>query len=180
MKAEIEQRLQALIGEPLSDMWRYAGYQKFEFGVRRPCKNRKGQDITRSDWGLVVGGDWRITGSQGYIVSSDDFDPVRSISQIIEKAESTSEDSRDLPSVANTISTRRDEAASEFYRILSDTFPLVESIEADEDGSLRISMTAGYILEILASGANDGERWRFLPKDDDAEHFVITPKGILE
>ena len=132
-------------------MFRYAGYQKFEFGVQRPFKNRKGEDITRADWGLVVGGDWRITGTEGGIVSSDDFGSGKE---------------------------RRDQSAKDFYRSLSNTFPLVKTIEAEDNGAVRIAMSGGYLLEIHASGGNDGERWRFMPKDSKEVQFVITLEGI--
>ncbi len=57
MKAGIEQRLQPLIGEPLSSMYRYAEHQAFPFGVQHPCKNDKGEDATHADWGFMLTGD---------------------------------------------------------------------------------------------------------------------------
>jgi hypothetical protein len=151
MKVEIEKTLHPLIGEPLSDMWRYAGHQKFEFGIQRPCKNRKGEHITIADWGFVVAGDWRITGPEGYIVSSDDFGPKGS---------------------------RRDEKAYPFYEMLGTAPPIVESIEAEEDGSVRFCMTGGYTLDVLPDREPEAEQWRFMPKDGRKRQFVITSEGI--
>ena len=42
----IELALGELVGLPLSDMWRYAGCQKFEFGEQRPHLNRDGEETT--------------------------------------------------------------------------------------------------------------------------------------
>jgi len=75
MKHEIEQALRPIIGEPLTAMWRYAGNQKFEFGVQRPCKNRKGEEITRADLGLVVSCHWRMDAPDGGYISSEDYGP---------------------------------------------------------------------------------------------------------
>jgi hypothetical protein len=33
-----------IIGLPLSDMWRYSGFQKFEFGKPDFHKNKKGEE----------------------------------------------------------------------------------------------------------------------------------------
>lgn len=54
MKLEIETALQPLIGEPFSDMMRYGGCQKFEFGQQHPIINRKGKNVTVGEWGLVA------------------------------------------------------------------------------------------------------------------------------
>ncbi len=75
MKQEIEAALQPLVGESLSDMMRYGGCQKFEFGKQLPKKNRKGEDVAVGEWGLVVSCDWRIKRSNEIIVSCDDFGP---------------------------------------------------------------------------------------------------------
>lgn len=151
MKAEIEQALHPLLGEPLSNMWRYAGCQKFEFGVQRPHKNRKGQTVTWADWGLVVTCAWCIRGPEGVIVSSDDFGPGRS---------------------------RRDEKAYPFYDMLHDDPPIVETIVAGEDGTVHIQMTRGYTLDVRPKGGPDTEEWRFMPPDQRRRHFVITSEGI--
>lgn len=155
MKQEIEAALQPLIGQPLSDMWRYAGCQKFEFGVQRPAKNRKGQDVKRADWGLVVSCDWRVMGPEGHVVSSDDFGPGRS---------------------------RRDEQAKPFYELIHTDPPVVEGIEANTGGALRIRMSQGYTLDVQPetdSGSDDEQR-RFLPRDPQQKYFVLWGDGIEE
>ena len=119
MKEELERALQPLIGEPLSDMSRFAGMQMFEFGIQRPCKNRKGQDITLADQRLHVSCYWCVSSSEGTIISCEDFDPNGS---------------------------RRDARAYPFYNMLESNPPIVEVLEADEAGTLRLYLSGGYSL----------------------------------
>ena len=161
MKEEIERRLYPLVGEPLSDMFRFAGIQVLEFGVQRPCKNRKVEDVTRADQSLHVSCHWRIAGPDGTVVTSDDFGQGGS---------------------------RCDEKAYPFYDMLGEAPPAVEAIEADELGNVVMRLANGYMLEIRldteteASGSDmdltDDEQWRYLPRDEGEDHFVITSRGI--
>lgn len=152
MKQQIEDMLRPIVVEPLSDMWRYPGCQYFEFGVQRPHKNRKGQDVTWSDWHLGVECDWRITGPAGYIVSSDDYGPGYN---------------------------RRDEMAHPFFDMLHDDPPIVEAIDADEQGGLCIRMSRGYTLEIQpVDWPLDEDQWRFWCDANAEEYFVVTRGGI--
>ena len=152
MKEKIERVLKPLIGEPLSGMSRLGGMQMFEFGIQRPRKNRKGQDITLADQRLHVSCHWCITGPEGGIFSSEDFHPVR-----------------------------RDEKAYPFYDMLESDPPAVEAIAADEKGGFTLRMVRGYTLVIwLIENTNepDAEQWRFLPKAKSRNHFVVTQRGI--
>jgi len=154
MKEEIGRTLEPLIGEPLSDMFRFAGIQAFEFGVPRPCKNHKGQDITLADQGLHISCHWCISGPEGTIVSSEDFGP----------------DGR-----------RHDEQAHPFYDTLKSNPPVVEVVVVDEAGALRLCLSGGYSLTVLPqelSNDSDEEQWRFLPKDEEQRHLVLTQQGI--
>ncbi len=151
--------MKSLIGEPLSDMYRFAGIQVFEFGVQRPGKNRKGEEITFADRRLHVSCRWCITGPEGNIVSSMDFGPNRS---------------------------RHDERASPFYEMLESEPPVVEALKADESGAIVLRMSRGYTLEVQPDEGEDtqipvehsNEQWRFLPKDKRRHHLVITSRGI--
>ena len=154
MKEQIERALQALRAEPLSDMFRFAGIQAFEFGVQRPGKNRKGQDITLADQRLHVSCDWRLDGTEGVIVSSEDF---------------------------GLNGSRHDELAHPFYAMLKNYPPVVEVVVAEESGALRLLLSGGYTLNVLPdelSDDSDEEQWRFLPKDKEQGHLVLTRQGI--
>jgi len=153
MKPVIEAALSPLIGEPLSDIWRYAGCQKFEFGIQRPTTNHEGEEITLADWGLVVSCDWRVTGPEGHVVSSGDF---------------------------GFGGSRRDEQAHPFYDRIHADSPVVESVGADDDGKLSIRMSRGYLLQVdPVTGIDpEDEQWRFTPKDEEARHVVLWGDGI--
>jgi hypothetical protein len=154
VRDETEIVLRPLIGQRLSDMWRAAGMQLFEIGVQRPFKNRKGKDVTKADWSFHVDCCWSITGQEGEIVSSDDFGPD---------------------------ATRRDENAKPFYRMLGDPALTITSIRADNEGGVRIQMSGAYVLDIWPCWEDaepDDEYWRFLPKDENRGHFVMTASGI--
>ena len=148
MKEEVEQALRPLIGNPLSDMTRFGGIQIFEFGVQRPRKNRKGQEITVADQKIHVSScEWRISGPEGEIVGSKDFTPVRG-----------------------------DERAHPFYQMLGDNPPLVQTVEADKAGGFVLQMIGGYSLTVSVDEnikEPDIEQWRFLPKAKSQNHFVI-------
>ncbi len=74
-KAQIEQTLRPLVGLPLSDMGRFAGWQRFEFGPQKPFINTKEQEATKADYAIDVSCGWRIVGPEGIVVGSDDYGP---------------------------------------------------------------------------------------------------------
>ena len=155
---EIQETLACLRNEPLSDMWRYAGRQKFEFGVQRPFRNRKGVVTTRADRGLVVSCDWRLWAYEELILSASDFGPG---------------------------TARRDGDGEGFYDELGVFPPLVEQIEVLEQGGIRLVLSRGYILEIIPNGGGEyregfleGEQWRFMPKEEAADQVVLTDAGM--
>src|SRR5262245_16738621 len=103
-------------------MWRYAGMQKFEFGEQRPHINKKGEQISVADWGIVVSCNWRITDKTGTFISQQDF-------------------------VQNT-EPRPNRVVTLLDELLGST-PRVERIVADDAGSVTLSLTHGYCLELM-------------------------------
>ena len=119
-------------------MWRPA-WQAFEFGLQKPGKNRRGEDITIADWKLDVSGDWEILGPSEFCLSSKDFLPER-----------------------------KDEHAYAFYDSLKSDPPTVEKVEVRRDYSLKISMSKGFVLEVAAPKRRDHEWW-FLTEEYSLE-----------
>jgi hypothetical protein len=162
LQEEVETTLQPLLGQPLSDMWRAAGMQIFEIGVQRPCKNRRGQEITRADWSLHVSCCWYIMGPKGDIVSSSDFGPDGS---------------------------RRDEQAKPFYGMLGDPALTIITLQSDGYGGINLGMSGGYNLAIWPPWENeadregqetDEEQWRLLSRHSNMRHFVILAHGKIQ
>jgi hypothetical protein len=151
---QTESALQPLLGEPLTCMWRYAGYQRFEFGPQRPATNRKGQAITVSDKALVVGCTWRVIGHEGPVLSSADFGPD---------------------------GARRDEGAEEFYGFMQTDPLVVEGVEASELGALRIRMSRGYALDLQPEqedGEDEHDHWRLMIDGPQPSHMVLNGRRI--
>jgi hypothetical protein len=148
----IEAALRPLLGEPLTDMWRYADCQRFEFGPQRPAKNRRGEDITLSDKALVVGCAWRIPGPSGEVLSSADF---------------------------RSDGTRRDEQAHEFYGFLRADPLLVEAVAASEVGALALQQSRGYELCVEADlPAEEDEQWRLMLGEGPTSHVTLYGRRI--
>jgi len=146
-----KEALSALVGLPLSDMFRYAGCQKFEFGEQKPHLNRKGEEMTRADWGLVASCHWRIQGPSGFLLTWEDFTPAR-----------------------------RDDHAMAFYGSLKSDPPVVESVEVEEDGGLRIGMTCEYSLALDPSNYDEEyfEDWRFMPPTDEPRGHLVLGEDL--
>lgn len=145
--------LSVLVGLPLSDMWRYMGCQKFEFGEQKPYLNRKGEETTWADWGLVANCDWRILGPGGFALTWEHFGPTPQ---------------------------RRDDHAGDFYDSLETDPPVVESVGVEEDGGLRFAMTGGYRLTLDPRPCDEdhSEDWRFMPPDGPRGHLVLGDEEL--
>ncbi|GEM_PF-1893870 len=154
-----ELALSELVGLPLTDMWRYIGFQRFEFGEQKPHLNRKGEETSSADYVLVARGVWRIVGPDGFELSSDHFgDP------------------------------RTDEHALPFYESLGEEGPpRVEGIVVRVDGEISIAMSKGYSLTVRPwdeeppEGASWSERevWRYMPPEGDPRgHLVLDDEEL--
>lgn len=142
----------ALVGLPLTDMWRYFGCQKFEFGEQKPQINSRGEETTWADWGLVACAAWTMTGPEVFELSSDHFEPER-----------------------------RDGHASEFYQSLDVNPPAVEQVQVLSDGALSISLTGGYHLSLQGIPPNEEkfEAWRLMPPDEEPRgHLTLDRDGL--
>lgn len=169
MKEKIERALKPLVGLPLSDMWRISRYglQRFEFGDQWPDKNRRGETVTYGICSLHVACAWRIIHSSGIIVGADDYN--------------NSEQHESYPSRLNPDNPEPDIFALRafaFFDSLHDNPPIVETLEADNVGSVHFFLSREYQLQILPIESGDGEHWRLLYRDGRRRHFVVSGVGI--
>ena len=65
-----------------------------------------------------------------------------------------------------------------FRSHIGDTALLVDAIEADVSGGVRLILRHGYTLAVFPDDSLPGEHWRFLPPWTDTPHFVVTGHGI--
>lgn len=146
--------LACLVGLPLTDMFRYLGFQKFEFDEQKPFLNRKGQPVTASDIGLVVGCWWQISGPDDFVLNSGHFPGE---------------------------GPRTDQHAYAFYESLHEPNPPeVRRIEVDPNGGLEIALSKGLHLSLYGRHPEDrDDAWRFMPKEDDERgHLVLDSEGL--
>jgi hypothetical protein len=153
---ELFDQLAHLVGEPLSDMWRYAGRQAFEFGCQKPFLNKKGKPTSRAENWLVVSCDWRLWEGADVLLCAADFGEER-----------------------------RDEQGYEFYGLLRENPPIVEHLEVEKRGELRFKLSQGYVLEIVCvdgilphKGFLEGEQWRFVLDSEEANQLIVTADGL--
>lgn len=150
--ARAHEAFKDLIGLPLTDMWRYVGCQKFEFGEQKQFINRKGEAVTRADWGLVVSCNWRIVGPASFMLCSDHF---------------------------NSEKGRQDSHATDFYRSLRQEPPVIHCVDVQADGGLKFSLSQAYTLAVepIVKKDVDDENWRLMPPSEDSRgHLVLWGK----
>ncbi len=153
LQRRIHKVLALLVGLPLSDMWR-AGFQIFEFGEQQPFQNRKGKEVTKADYALHVSCPWRIVGPKGLSLASDDY-------------------------ISGKASGPRHGRAKAFFADLRAATLVVERLEADVAGSVRLWLRGGYLLELLPmSTSRSKEHWRLLPPNGEGRHFVDRGSGV--
>jgi hypothetical protein len=152
MRNAILSKLSQLKGEPLSDLWR-AGCQILEFGAQRPAKNKKGEDITKSDFSIHVEGSWYIKNSNGVIL--DDKDTKG-------KAE------------------RMADVDDFFSRVAAESLKII-GIDATDFGGVKFELAEGYtlVLERHPEDSEDDEIWRLIERMP-RKHFVATGKSFEE
>jgi len=171
MENRIEQALSVLVGLPLWDSGRAADLQWFHFGKSRTVITRKGTSKEVGDYALHVQCAWRILASDSIVVGSSDlyYPPGNP---------------RDRPDDFDwevPEGNRRDQRIRLFMQEHAAQPLVVTSVEADKVGSIRLSLTHGYSMEVFPDDSvNDeySEHWRLFQPSTETEHFVITGRGI--
>ena len=170
MKNEIERSLAPLVTLPMWAMDCAADLAMFTFGDRRLEQNRHGEVVGVREYTLHVQCAWRLVGQNGIIVASRDY---------FYPAGDPNDDppnfDHDQPGA-----NRRDERMAAFFAECGHEVPVVESIDADRVGSLRIVMSHDVTLEVFPNDSLEGEYWRFFPAYSHARHFVVTGRGIKD
>lgn len=167
MKQSVDAALHPLISLQLWTSRRSADVQGFHFGESRPVVSQ-GETFLVGTYALHVQCPWRIKGPKRLLVGSyDRFTPAAGRSWEDPDFES------DVPG-ASLIDERIDalfgpEAQQHF---------VVQSVEADDVGGLRMSLGEGTVLEVFPNHTDDAEFWRLFQPWNDNRHFVVTGDGI--
>ena len=171
MKEEIEQYLKRLINMPLKDVGRAADLEWFVFEVHIHLGSSNQDEQTPSEYTLHAECAWRIVDPEGIIVGSRDryyragIDPYFDILEF----------EWDVPG-----SNRCDERVNNLMKSRADNPLIVQSVEADSYGGLRIRFSNDISLELFPDDSLAGEYWRFFRLGDSSNHFVVTGKGAVE
>ena len=161
MKNEIEAALSVLIGQWLSSSARVADIETFLFG------GTPGHPASA----LQVRCPWRLTAAGTIVVGYDDVRYPKS------------NPSAEPPGFRWDAegANRRDERLESFFDDHRSNPPAVTSLEADDLGSLRLTLDQNVRLELFPDDSlddvTDSERWRFFQPDTDGPHFLVTGDG---
>jgi hypothetical protein len=162
MKNEIEAALSVLIGQSLSASARVADIETFKFG------GTPGQDTLS----LQVRCPWRLTAGAVIVTGYDDVRYPTGSNPLLEPRGFQ----WDAPGA-----NRRDERLQAFFDQHRARPPVVTALEADDLGSLRLTLDQDVCLEIFPNDSlddvTDSERWRFFEPGTDGPHFLVTGGG---
>ena len=170
MKDKIEQILNVLIGLSLRNAGRSADLEWFEFGSTHselPIDSDGAAPV--GEYVLDTECAWHIAGPNGIVVASRDRlypagdDPYKDLIGF----------EWDKPGV-----NRCDERIKQLFQERKDLPLIVETIEANNIGGLRVNLSTGYVLEIFPDDSLDSEYWRFFEPSKNNKHFVVTAHGI--
>ena len=170
MKEQIEKVVSVLVGLPLHPPSRLADMMAFGFGKTVTEINRDGRPVDVPEYSLHVQCHWRLVGARPKprIIAgrSDVFYPADP------SVKPWDESFHWDVSGANVCDRRM-----KLFMEENVSPPLiVESIEADEIGSLRIRFSGGFVLELFPDSSfrdEQDEDWRLLLPGPVRPHFVV-------
>ncbi|MBC8727946.1 hypothetical protein [Paraburkholderia sp. UCT2] len=144
---EIERRLQVLRGLEWSDVSRAADMLTLGFGPKHEAKNFYGVPKQVSAWALHIQCAWTLS-EAGNVIATE-----QSLWGPDEKA---------------------NEFALRLRQLLARNAPIiVESISANSDCGLVVSLSQAFRLIVAPDVTSDHENWRFFESKRDAKHLVI-------
>ncbi|MBZ5482522.1 hypothetical protein [Priestia aryabhattai] len=169
MKKKIKSQLEILIGSKLSNIGRASNLFWLEFGDALSVI-RRGRTQELPEYALNIQCSWRITKDNQILVASRDF--------YCPKSDWSGErEDFDWDVQGNN---RFDERIEYFIKSLKEPLT-VESIDSDEIGGLKVTLSNGFTLNVFPDISEDDEYsefWRFFTRGKDSFHFVVAGNGI--
>ncbi|MGM0713274.1 hypothetical protein [Brevibacillus parabrevis] len=164
MKSSIENKLHVLIGLPLENAGRSGNLTWFSFGQTKKIISLRGIEKRVGEHTLNVQCTWRLTKEHEIIVAAKDiYIPSKEWTGTEEEFE------WDMQGM-----NRYDERIVEFKAMNI----LVEKIEADDLGGVKIYFSDRHLLEIFPDDSSEGEFWRFFVPGELSSHFVVKGNEI--
>lgn len=168
IKEQIEAELRILIGQPLTDGGR-ALLQWFAFGPPHTIIDPHGDQQQIGEYTLHIQCPWRITSPNGVVAGSGDLGYAAGDDPYADVPPSR---------LSRQGNNRCDERMRMFLYYAHHSCLVVETVHADNIGSLRIFFNAGYTLEVFPNDSLKEEYWRFCKPYIDNQHFLVTGQGI--
>lgn len=168
MREEIKSQVEKLVGLKLQLAGRASNLFWIGFGDIAQII-RRGKTEETSEYALNIQCSWRITWCNKIVVASRDFYSPNS------EWEDNNEDF-DWDIQGNN---RFDERIKTFLEVKGSI--IVEQIESDSVGGLKVILSEGYMLEVFPDSSEENEHsehWRFFNRKDNSPHFVVTGMGI--
>lgn len=169
MKKEIKTALSKLLYLKLQYAGRASNLFWLGFGELISV-TRKGETKTVAEYALNIQCSWRISKGEKILVASRDFYSPFS---------GWEEDNGDFDWDVQG-NNRFDERIKPFLESVQGNI-IVESIESDDVGGLKVFLSEGFVLEVFPDSSEDDEYsefWRFFNRKDGSPHFVVAGNGI--
>lgn len=170
MKKQIKNTLEQLIDYDFTRSTRVGATECMHFGISYKF-DRKGNKIQVGEFGIHLQCPWRITKENILLVGSDDV-----AEQPDENAEYDENFDWDVQG-----GNLRDVKMAEF---LNSGKYIVESVKADNFGGFELLFNDNIRLTVFPASSNKNiysEHWRLLDnRDENKNHFVVTPLGVEE
>lgn len=160
MKLRIENKLNVLMGTPLSNIGRAGNLFWLSFGEDVIVLDRNGCETIKGKYALNIQCSWRITDEDKIIVASRDI--------YLPKTGLSDEGFEwDAPG-----SNRFDERIYLIKKKIKSNI-LVSQILADNLGGLKIYFGSGIVIELFPDDSLEEEFWRFIIFGKKSKHFVV-------
>lgn len=160
----VRERLQVLLGLPLSIARNAANMKVLHFGAIRPNPSGRG---TVGTYAMHIQCPWRIVNDQGIVTGHYDiFEPPRDDAEIDEDDQRAGNLQRVRIS---DLLKGYDEATRSPVNTTGDL--MVQAVTASPYGDVDIRLSGGYCLQILPVGSKT-EDWRFF--EIGGPHFIVS------
>lgn len=168
MREATKSKLDKLVGLNLRYAGRASNLFWLGFGEKILVTRREKKEEV-AEYALHIQCSWRIAKGYKIVVGSRDFySPRTGLENENEHFE------WDIQG-----NNRFDERIESFIKDINE-YTIVERVESDEVGGLKIFLSQGYLLEVFPDTSEDDEYsefWRLFNRKEDSPHFVVTGNG---
>ncbi|AUO13532.1 hypothetical protein [Priestia megaterium] len=169
MREATKSKLDKLVGLNL----RYAGRASNLFWLgfgEKILVTRRGKKEEVAEYALHIQCSWRIAKGYKIVVGSLDFYSPRT----------GLENENEHFEWGIQGNNRFDERIESFIKDINE-HTILERVDSDEVGGLKIFLSQGYLLEVFPDTSEDDEYsefWRLFNRKEDSPHFVVTGNGV--